>query len=42
VEIPSPDKSSLPGEEIFGLNKVTVAEAGPATLGLNQTWKVTV
>src|ERR1700740_2933270 len=41
VVTPSPLKLNVPGEERFGLNKETVAGAGPATLGLNQTWKVT-
>jgi hypothetical protein len=42
VVTPSPDRLSVPGEEMLGLNRASVAVAGPATFGVNHTWKVTL
>ena len=41
VETPVPDRLTVSGEVRFALNSESVAEAGPETLGENQTWKVT-
>jgi hypothetical protein len=41
VETPVPERLTVSGEEMFALNSVSVAEAGPVTFGVNQTWNVT-
>ena len=36
-DTPSPERFRVPGDERFALNKVSVPDATPATVGLNHT-----